>query len=359
MNNSDSELNTEENQISILALIQLAWVKRSTIIIITAFFVFVGLILAVTSPKEWSVSASYIPENNESSGISNSLGGIAGLAGVQFPDGGGSGINPEIYPNIVASSPFLIDLMNESYYFKHCSCELSIENYLSEDLKKPLLKNVFNWLSKLISRSRVHSDTQDRLYESQILSPSPIQYKNMAELRSRIGATLDKKTGILSVSVKMQDAEVTAQMVAFTVDYLSGYVTEYLVGNEQRRLKFIENQIEAKEKDFERAQSNVAEFKDKNQSLLNNVALTELENLESIYSLEFSLLSNLNQKRADSEIKVEERTPVLTVLEPIKIPYRRSEPKMVRLLIISALFGITFGGLYAIKEQLLPKKNDK
>lgn len=359
MNNQDKADPEKVEELSFLEILQLIWGKRRFIIKSLIVFIVAGLVIAFTTPKEWSVSSQLIPEGADFSGIGSSLGGFAKLAGVNLQQDGEQGLNPEIYPDIVKSTPFLLELMSQKYDFKGCSCELTAEEYFTDYIKTSLftkaLKVPFMLLGTFSSSAEVPENVIKDKEGNIILSPSRSQYDIMELLIDRVSASVDEDTGVLSVRVEMQDPVVAASMAQFTIDYLSEYVTRYVLGNEQRKKTFIETQVAAKEREFMEIQEALAVFRDRNQGALNNRAKTELDNLESRYNLEFDLLSGLKQQLAEAEIRVEEKTPVLTVLEPVKVPILRSKPKRAITMIIFAFLGVALPAVYVISKELLIK----
>ena len=72
-----------------------------------------SIIIAFSIPKEYTSTAVLAPEMSNAGGISSSFGSLAAMAGIDL--GGLSGVEdavyPELYPQIISSTPFLTELM--------------------------------------------------------------------------------------------------------------------------------------------------------------------------------------------------------------------------------------------------------
>src|SRR5690554_851298 len=72
------------NEIDLIELIRHLWDNRKLILKITGAFIALGLIVAITSPKQYKVEVRMLPESKSSSGgaaaLLSSLGGLGGFA---------------------------------------------------------------------------------------------------------------------------------------------------------------------------------------------------------------------------------------------------------------------------------------
>ena len=109
----------------------------------------VGLFVAFTSPVEWVASTQLIPETSGGIAISGSLSSLAGLAGVDIGSNTES-INPELYPNIASSTPFLISLMEKKYHFSNEGKELSVKEYFEDYSRSSAIGFLFGLPGKLL-----------------------------------------------------------------------------------------------------------------------------------------------------------------------------------------------------------------
>lgn len=80
-----------------------------------------------------------LPEANQANNQSGNLGGLAGLVSLAGINIGGANanldiINPSLYPNLVESSPFLLELIKSNIYNPNLKKWQTILDYLNEKM---------------------------------------------------------------------------------------------------------------------------------------------------------------------------------------------------------------------------------
>ena len=61
---------------------------------------------------------------------------------------------------------------------------------------------------------------------------------NIKDLKERIICTYDKKVGVITISVKMPDPVVAANVARFSMNYLTDYIINYRTEKQKRDLDF-------------------------------------------------------------------------------------------------------------------------
>ena len=115
----EEKKNIVESEIDLIELVKTIWGGRKFIAKVTGAFVVLGLVIALTSPLEYEASSKLLPEIQDGS-IPNlgNFGGLAGLAGIDLGGTSKSGVlSPHIYPEIVNSLPFILEVMNDTIFF--------------------------------------------------------------------------------------------------------------------------------------------------------------------------------------------------------------------------------------------------
>ena len=101
----------EEKEIDIVDLAVKLWGKRRRILRWGLIGAVVGVIVALSIPKEYVATVTLVPESTVGKS-SRSLGSLAALAGIGGGDmsGGREAVYPGLYPDVVSSVPFALDL---------------------------------------------------------------------------------------------------------------------------------------------------------------------------------------------------------------------------------------------------------
>jgi len=335
-----------KDEIDLMELAKVIWFRRGFIIKVTGLFVVLGFLIAFTSPTEYRTSCTLIPEAmNGEEKIGGSLGGLASLAGIDIGgmNGGTSTINPGLYQSIAGSTPFLLSLMDQHYLFGTENKELSIREYFEDYYHTNLFNKILSLPGLVIGWINPIKEVEEleKSYEN-IISLTYKEQSIIENLRSRILVTMDYELGVVTIQVEMQDAAVAAQVAEFTRSYITDYVTQYSTSKSFEQLRFIERQLQDRKEEFVQSQLNLARFRDRNRDINISQARSEEERLQSEYNLAFNVYNQLAQQRETIKLKVNKNTPVFTVLEPVKIPNRKSEPKRLLITLVLAFGGIVF-----------------
>ena len=338
------------NEIDLIELIRHLWDNRKLILKITGAFIALGLIVALTSPKQYKVEVRMLPEiqGNTSGGASALLKQFGGLGGFSMPMGeGADAISPMLYPDVLKSTPFYLELLDHKVTYKTNdeTLDITVFEYLNDYTKNSLMGVVKKYTIGLpwtiLGWIRVDKEPEESMTSSpsQITQISKKQFDAIKGLKDKISASIDQKNGVISISTEFGDPFITAQIANFSVGYLTTYITEYRVEKAKTDLQFIQDRYVEKEKGYLKAQENLAQFRDANRNVQSAAARTEEERLNNTYTLAFNVYNGLAQQLEQAKIKVQEETPVIKILEPVKVPVERSKPKRSLILVVFAFLG--------------------
>ena len=102
---------SEEQEIDLIELAQKVWAERK-LVKACGIAVIVALVVAFSIPKEYATSVTLAPETGGKS-VSGGIGALASMAGISLgASSGEDALSPELYPDIVSSTPFLINLFD-------------------------------------------------------------------------------------------------------------------------------------------------------------------------------------------------------------------------------------------------------
>ena len=103
----------EEKEIDLMEYARKLWAARKLLIKVAGIAAIVGVVIALTTPKQYTVNVTLAPELGNSR-RSSSLSSIASMLGVGNMSMGSEAdaINVTLYPDVVASTPFIIDLLD-------------------------------------------------------------------------------------------------------------------------------------------------------------------------------------------------------------------------------------------------------
>ena len=113
----EKKLNTlpqqpEEQEIDLIELAKKVWAERKLVFKACGYAALIGLVVAFSIPREYSTSVTLAPESTgKTSG--GSMGALAAMAGINMGSSvGEDALYPDLYPDIVSSTPFLTELFD-------------------------------------------------------------------------------------------------------------------------------------------------------------------------------------------------------------------------------------------------------
>ena len=146
----------------------------------------------------------------------------------------------------------------------------------------------------------------------------------------------------------MQDPVISARVTDNVVEKLKKYITNYRTQKAKKDLEFTEKVLREAQDAYYKAQQTYAAFEDGNKNIVSASYRTELERLKNEMTLTFNVYNTLAQKQEQDKLRVQEQTPVYTIIEPASVPLKASAPKKVLILI-----GCIFLDLIAISGYVL------
>lgn len=357
-----------EDEIDLVELLKTIWDGRKIIYKTIAVFVVLGLAVALFSVEEYTSQVKVLPETQEGMSLGN-LGGLARQFGFSAPgQTSGEGISANLYPSIIESNVFLQDLLEYEVQISGAEGVMTLKEYFSEHQEGSPVRSIVrlpltfkNWLSNLLlnRQESFGASLTEREKPGRLVRMTNEEWEILRNLRERISASMDSETGAVTIGVKMQDPVIAADVADEVVQNLSDYIIEKRTEKARRDVEFIDERVKEAKQRFEEAQQELAVFNDANRGQLTAMARTEEQLLQSRYDLAFNIYNSLAERLEEARIKLQEETPVVTIMEPAAVPDRRSEPKRTLILIAFTLFGIIVGiGVVFVKPIISTFKNE-
>lgn len=350
-----------DNEIDLIALLKTIWNSRKMIIRTTVIFMIVGLIIALFSPKEYIASSTMVPQLSNKQSRLGGLSSLAAMAGFNIDlNMETSELSPYIYPQIVQSVPFQLELMNTQFNIKGVDHPVSLYDYYM-DYAKPdvfsLAKKYTIGLPGLIIKALKHksSETEFTNFNDSLMLSTIALTENQEYIRKFLSewVTLETndKEGYVILKAVSHDQKLAAQIAFKAQMLLQIYITEFKIKKAAAQLEFISGRYAEKKSNYEKAQANLAKFNDRNKNITSSVARMELDRLENEYQLAFEVYSQLAQQFEQAQIKVKEDTPVFSIIKPVIVPIEKSKPNRPLILIFWTFFGFVISIVWIFGKQ--------
>lgn len=362
MDQIQNNIPQEEQEIDLVALVKKMWLNKGLIIKLTAVFMVLGLLVALFSSKVYTTSCDIVPQTSKGA-KGGGMSSLAALAGINLNDGqSGAELSPLVYQNIMNSTSFRKELMQTKIDFEEAGRPVSFyEYYTSEEFNKPtVLSYIMKYTIGLpgVIMGAIRGEQPEPDYSSlggasAIETISKDDFKAMSILESCISMTLDNKNGYLTITANMPEALAAAQLAQASVELLQKYITKFKIEKVQSNLDFVQERYNEAKGNFEDIQSRRAKFRDANHNSVKYAARVEQEKLDAEYTLAMNLYSELATQLEQAKINVKETTPILTVIRPVTVPYKKSKPQRAMILLAFTFLGFAAGaGLVLVSQTL-------
>lgn len=336
-------------EIDLMDLIRKLWVKRRFILSVTTIFLLLGLFIALISPVSYTASCTVVPQSGE--GKSGGLSGVAAMMGVNLGSSAMTEgtLSPHIYPEIVKSAPFTLEIMQTPIVTKRSNGkEITLYEYYTnkEYQDKNILGNIKKYtfgLPFVILGSLRNSSPEETAFTT---DSGTIYVLNEEEkevykvIQNALQVYLNPKEGYVSLSYSFPEAKPAAVITDNLYRTLEKYVATFKSEKLEDNLQFVEESFESARKDFLQAQARLAAFQDANRGLATATARSTEMRLQSEFNISFSVYSELAKQREQARIAVKENQTILTLVNPTLVPHEKSAPRRSIILIGFLFLGI-------------------
>lgn len=326
----------EEQEIDLIELAQKVWAERKFVFKACGIAVIVALVVAFSIPKEYATSVTLAPETGGKS-VSGGIGALASMAGISLgASSGEDALSPELYPDIVSSTPFLINLFDVRVKSEEAEVDTTLYAYLKEYQRSPWWSAITSAPFKVLGWTMsLFRDEQPEEGDAK-LDPFHLTKEESGiakALGSRLAVSVDKKTGVTTLTVTMQDALISASLTDTVMHSLQNYITDYRTNKARHDLAYMEKLYDEAKQDYTEAQQKYAQFADANLNISRLVYRAEQERLQNEMNLAYQMYTTVSQQLQMAKAKVQEITPVYTVVQPATVPLRAAKPNKLMILV--------------------------
>lgn len=357
----------QEEEIDLVELAMKLWDKRRFIVKCGLIGLAVGIVIALSIPKEYEASVTLVPESAGARGGSSmgALAALAGLGGGAVNAGGRDAVYPGLYPDVVSSVPFALDLSevvlptgiedNEQLTLKQILTEHTSRPWWSVIMGLPgRVTGMFEGNAPDLPTTAKSAISVDSLADNiDLIQPNSMHLTKgqnglVGLVNSCVGVSVDAKTQLITISVTMQDALAAASLADTVANRLTDFVTAYRTNKARHDLAFAKQINQEAQQRYYDAQQAYAKAVDRNQGIILRSAAIDLERLQNEATLAYNLYNSTSQQVQMAEVKVQESTPVFTVMQPAVVPFKAAKPRVMMIIVAFTFLGV-FGALgYAL-----------
>lgn len=320
---------TDEMEIDLMDILRKLITIRKTLYKAAGIGLIIGIIVALSIPKQYTVQVTLSPEMGNSKGNN----GLAGLAASFLGSGatvgdGSDALNASLSSDIVSSTPFLLELFEINVPAVNKDENITLISYLDTQ-SSPWWNYILGMPGMVIGGVKSfftddnEENTADRM-KSGTISLTKEEKEKIDALKKKISATVDKKTAITNVSVTLQDPKVAAVVADSVVHKLQECITGYRTSKAKEDCIYLEKLFKERQDEYYTAQKKYATYVDTHDNLILQSVRAEQERLQNDMSLAYQVYSQVATQLQVARAKVQEEKPVFAIVEPAVVPQQSS-----------------------------------
>jgi uncharacterized protein involved in exopolysaccharide biosynthesis len=334
----------KSREIDVIGIINKVLAEKKLLGLFLLVFAFLGVIVALNTPKSYTSNVVLAPELSGAGSMSQNISDLASMVGVDLNSSGASvdAIYPEIYPDVVSSTDFILQLFDAKVKTEDDSVKTYYQ-HLSQDNFTPFWDYPLVWIGKLFP-----SKPAENIKKAGIDSFHLTKQQNgiCNGIRGSITCQVDKKTSVITISVRDNDKVVSAIMADTIQSLLKKYITMYRTKKARNDLAYTQKLFEETKLQYIQAQQRYGSYADANEDVILESFKAKRDEMENEMQLRYNMYNQVAQQLQMAKAKVQERTPVFTVIQSASIPLQASTTPRSFIVLGYLIFGILLDTLW-------------
>lgn len=357
-NIENSKENKKDDSLDLMKYIKQLIPYKKQIFRLSCVVFVLSVLIALCMPKQYTVTLTLAPEAGQNG--EGMLSGVASMLGVGGFNVGedADALTAQLYPNIVASTPFLVDMLDTRVKTANGKMDTTLQAYIISQ---------FTFFQKVKSLPYVVKRKITDLFKDPIVLGEAGETSYLTEeknglvsiLRESFEVAVDKKTSVSTIMVTFNDQMVTAMVADTLIVKLQEKITEYRLAKAVDDCKYWEEIYKESKEDYFAKQNEYARYVDTNKNLVKQSVIAEQERLENEALLAYQIYSNVATQLQMARAKIQEAKPAFVVVQPSVFPYEASGTSKTTTVLVLTFLGVALVIAWYLfgKEYWLVVKN--
>lgn len=338
---------TKSYEIDLIEMAGKVLAEKKTLGRFMLVFAIIGVIYALGQQKRYTSTVTLAPEAT-GMGMSQSISELAGMVGLDLGSGNNSvdAIYPEIYPEVLASTSFVVDLFDLQVKQKNDTESKTYYDHIVTDSKIPFYSYPMIWLGKLFeSKEKDEAGGDGGINPNHLTKDQDGVYSTISH---NIGCSINKGTNIISISVEDVDPIVATTIADTVKNRLQEYITVYRTKKARIDMDYCQKLYDKAEKEYIQARDEFAAFSDTHNSNVLVSYSSRQASLENMMELKFTILSRVAAQLQQAQAKVQERTPAFTIIQEPCVPLKSSSTPRSFMVLAFIFIGVVADSLWVL-----------
>lgn len=310
-----------------------------------------------TLPRYYKSVVSIAPESESS--VSSALDNFGSLAasfglGSLSKIGNNDAIYSEIYPELIGSRDFLARLMPVEVCTKDSAIHANYYTYLSDLKKKVWWEYITDGIKDMFKSQQPDNYKGDGVMPTFRVTKK--QEGLLKYLKKNVVCNVDRKTDILTIEVTDNDPLVAAVIAKATCANLQEFIIEYRTNKSRIDYNYFKKLCEKSRLEYEESREVYARYADANSNAVLTSRRVKLEALGDEMKQKYDLYTTLEASMLAAERKLQENTPVFTIIEDAAVSIKPAGPKRMIISLVMMFLSICGVAAYILfKEKEKPE----
>ena len=314
--------------IDFVAIFKKLWPHRKTYYKVLPATLIITYLIPVCVPRYYRCTVSLAPEPTGAS-MSGSLGSLASSFGMGSLSkmGNNDALYAEIYPDILKSNDFIAELMTIEVKTKKGDVKANYYTYLRDHQSAAWWDVVRGTIAEWINPTP--KDSYGGEEKISIFNLTKQQSDIFGAASGNINCAIDKKTDVVSITVKDQDPLVCATMANATCKKLQEFIVAYRTNKARIDYDYYKKLTMEAKQDYDKARHQYGSYADANQDIVLTSYKAKEEDLENEMQLKYNVYTAMNSQMQTAAAKLQEATPAFTIIQSASVPNKPAGPKRV------------------------------
>lgn len=335
----------KNNKIDISQIIKTVISKKVLFLKVWAITLVLSCIWILPQPRFYTATVSIAPESSD---MSKNMGGLASMAsnfGLNLGNGSSDAIYPQLYPDLLKSTEFLVGLLDIQIETKDGKIKTDYYTYLNEKQKQNILLLPWNTFKGWISSLTREKDLPVKGKNGKRFDPFQLTQEVtdvIGSVKENINCTYSRTTDVVTITVKDQDPLTCALLADSIKEHLQTFITEYRTKKSRVDYDYYKRLTAEAKSNYDKARMSYATYSDANEDVILQSVRSKITDLENEMQLKYDVYSAMNTRLEAAQAKVQESTPVFTTLNNATVPVKPAGPKRM-IFVATMLFLSTLG----------------
>lgn len=351
----------EEDTIDLREIGSRLWRKKWWFATLLPVAAVLSAMVIVDVPRTYTTSTTMAPEVENPVASGGALSSIAAsfgfdMSSVQSTDA----ISPTLYPDLMEDNGFVANLFDIRVATADKQVDTTYYAYMRYHQKQSWLAQQGDTIAKKFKKLFPKQDTDFKGNTSKTeFNPYFLSKKDdgiVNKMRDNIAISVDKKTGVISISATAQDPLVCQTLADSVRERLQDFIIQYRTSKARRDVEYYEKLTNDARAEYEKTRRLYAKTADENLDVVLESEKSKIEDLENTMQMQYNTYTAMCTQLEAARAKLRQYTPVFTVVKGADVPIKATGPKRMIFVAFWVFFTFFIIAFFSVKDLLFKSK---